>query len=94
MKTITYPIFFVVNDNVLTRNPSNTQLFPGPYCDRTGYQVDDPKYATPYYTHRGAQGLVNRLNREGISCPEWARKMTNSDKEVGQYRIIEGVVTL
>lgn len=89
-----YDIYFVVNDNGLTKNPSDGQAFDGPWLQRGGYQVNDPKYATPYYTRKGAQALINKLNRDGITCPQWARTHTNNEREAGRYRIVSGTVSI
>ena len=88
-----YEIFFVVNDNPSTINPADGKVFDGKWCERTGHQVADPKYATPFYSHKGAVACVNRLNREGIKCPSWARVASNNTKTVGKYRIVSGTVT-
>ena len=89
-----YPIFFVVNDNQRTRNPANGEQYSGVWCESSGHQVLDPKYATPYYTRKGAQALVNRLHSEGIKCPAWARKHHNDANQLGHYRIVEGVTRI
>lgn len=83
--------FFVINTNPKTIHPSTGEAFAGQYCYSNGFQVSTIKDATMYWTHKGAQALVNKLTRSnGLTCPGWARKKgaTNDGDKTPAYSII------
>jgi hypothetical protein len=89
----TTEVFYVVNDNPKTVNPQTGKRFDGIWCYRNGYQTKTFKEATPYFTRKGAQTLIDKLIKdEGMTCPDWARVAKNTKARLGKYRIVSGII--